>query len=103
MTMDMKTRYVVKGIGQEKTIQSVIKVWLNQQGKIERVEDRWDDQLPDGGIKNVSFLSPWSWVEYWGNWAFWAWSFVWWTRPWLVRWRISWQSRNFVRYKRTRC
>lgn len=86
--MDMKTRYVVKGIGKEQTISSVINIYLNSQGKIEKVEDKWDGKLPDSAIANVSFpqlMSPWWWLYYMEAWIFWLWSFVWYTRIWLVR------------------
>jgi hypothetical protein len=36
--MDMKTRYKVKGIGSEQTIESVIKIFTNEQGKIRGAE-----------------------------------------------------------------
>lgn len=67
--MDLKTRYVVKGIGQEKTISSKILIYLNNEGKIEKVQDKWDGQLPEGGIANVStywqLLNPlWWWHHY---------------------------------------
>ncbi|KAF1351002.1 hypothetical protein BDV97DRAFT_397967 [Delphinella strobiligena] len=53
IVMDMKTRYVVKGIGKEQTISSVINIYLNSQGKIEKVEDKWDGKLPDSAIANA--------------------------------------------------
>ncbi|KAJ4371255.1 hypothetical protein N0V83_004472 [Neocucurbitaria cava] len=53
MLMDLKTRYVVKGIGKEQTIQSVVAIHLDEQGKISKVEDRWDGKLPDGAISNA--------------------------------------------------
>ncbi|KAF1829139.1 hypothetical protein BDW02DRAFT_574255 [Decorospora gaudefroyi] len=51
--MNLKTRYVVKGIGKEQTIQSVIAISLDGEGKIKRVEDRWDGSLPEGSIANA--------------------------------------------------
>ncbi|PVI05145.1 hypothetical protein DM02DRAFT_611001 [Periconia macrospinosa] len=51
--MDLKTRYVVKGIGKEQTIQSVVAIYLDEQGKIARLEDRWNGKLPDGAISNA--------------------------------------------------
>ncbi|KAK4971935.1 hypothetical protein LTR66_011359 [Elasticomyces elasticus] len=53
ITMDLKTRYVVKGIGKEQTIASVIKIYLDSHGKIEKVEDKWDGKLPESGIANA--------------------------------------------------
>lgn len=53
--MDLKTRYVVKGVNQEKIVNS--KVFITTEGdKIARLEDRWDGELNDGGIKNVSWI-----------------------------------------------
>ncbi len=86
--MDMKTRYVVKGIGKEQTIQSVIAIHTDEQGKISKVEDKWDGKLPDGAISNVSsvfqLLSPFWWINYYLAWTFWLWSFTWETRVWRV-------------------
>ncbi|KAL1297193.1 hypothetical protein AAFC00_004763 [Neodothiora populina] len=53
ITMDMKTRYVVKGISKEQTIASVVNIFVNSEGKIEKVEDKWDGQLPDSAFKNA--------------------------------------------------
>ena len=52
--MDLRTRYVIKGIGKEQTIQSVVAIHLDEQGKIAKVEDKWDGKLPDSSIANVS-------------------------------------------------
>lgn len=87
--MNLKTRYVVKGIGKEQTINSVINIHTTADGKkIAKVEDKWDGNLPDSSISNVSsplqLLSP-TWVVNYGiGWGFWCWSFVWETRIWNV-------------------
>ena len=52
--MDMKTRYVVKGLGKEQTIASKINIFLTPDGKINKVQDKWDGELPDSTIANVS-------------------------------------------------
>jgi hypothetical protein len=87
--LDLKTRYVVKGIGKEQTIQSLVAIHTDEQGKISKVEDKWDGKLPEGGIANVSsafqLLSPFWWARYWEGWAFWVWSWTWETRAWRVR------------------
>ncbi|KAF2159381.1 hypothetical protein M409DRAFT_60847 [Zasmidium cellare ATCC 36951] len=50
--LDLKTRYVVKGINKEQTIQS--KVLIHTDGdKISKVEDKWDGKLPDSSITNA--------------------------------------------------
>jgi hypothetical protein len=52
--MDLKTKYVIKGVNTEKTIDSVVAIYLDKQGKIEKVEDRWGGDLPNSKIANVS-------------------------------------------------
>lgn len=89
ITLDLKTRYKVKGIGKETTISSKINIFTAPDGsRIEKVEDKWDGKLPESGIVDVSIvfqlLNPLWWVNYWIGWLLWAWSFVWWTRGWLV-------------------
>jgi hypothetical protein len=91
--MDLKTRYVIKGINKEQTINSKINIFTTADGsKIEKVEDKWDGQLPDSAIKDVSsvfqLLNPVWWFNYWLGWTFWLWSFVWYTRVWLVSPRV---------------
>lgn len=52
--MDMKTRYVIKGINKEQVVSSVVAIYLDGEGKIQKVQDKWDGKLPDGAIANVS-------------------------------------------------
>ena len=78
MLMDLRQCYVVKGIGKATEIQSTIAVWTDQ-GKITRVEDRWNGDLPDGAIKNVSLLNLLGLILWW------IWSLTWETRIWRVR------------------
>ena len=85
ITMDMKTMYKMKGVGKEQTIESVIKIFYDEKdGKIEKVEDRWNDELPEGSFKNVSPLNPWSWLHYGESWVWWTWSWTWDTWWWQV-------------------
>ena len=51
--MDLRTRYVIKGIGTEQTIQSLVAIHLDEQGNIKKVEDKWDGKLPEGSISEV--------------------------------------------------
>ena len=51
--MNLKTRYVIKGIGKEQTIQSVVAIHTDAEGKISKVEDKWDGKLPDSAIANA--------------------------------------------------
>lgn len=86
--MDLKTRYVVKGIGKEQIIESKVNIYVDGSGKISKVEDKWNGKLPESGFANVSGLSdlvnPFWWAKYAEGWAFWGWSLVWYTRPWMV-------------------
>jgi len=50
--MKLKTRYVVKGMGKEQTIDSLVDIH-HEGGKITRVEDKWDGEIQDSGIKNA--------------------------------------------------
>lgn len=87
--MDLKTRYVLKGIKKETVIASVVNIYTDNSGKISRVEDKWDGNLPDSSIANVSSVwtlaNPFWWANYSIAWGFWCWSWVWETTPWLVR------------------
>lgn len=91
--MDLKTRYVVKGIGKEQTINSKIKIWV-EGDKISKLHDEWDGKLPESGIVKVSerylpVLSPWWWLKYAEGWIFRLWSFTWSTLVWRVRLLVS--------------
>jgi len=51
ITMDLKTRYKVKGLGSEKVIESVIQIHTDAQGeKIVQVQDKWNGNLPEGAV-----------------------------------------------------
>ncbi|PVH78315.1 hypothetical protein DL98DRAFT_516811 [Cadophora sp. DSE1049] len=51
ITLDLKTRYKVKGIGAEKVIESVIKIHTDEKGeRVTGVEDRWNGNIPEGAI-----------------------------------------------------
>ncbi|KAL9603144.1 MAG: hypothetical protein Q9219_001347 [cf. Caloplaca sp. 3 TL-2023] len=84
--MDMKTRYVTKGISKEQIIESRINIFYDKDtNKITKVQDKWGGELPDSSFKNVSIeqlLDPWWWVHYAEGWAWWLWSFTWDTRWW---------------------
>lgn len=88
ITMDMRTRYVVKGIKKEQTIDSKIQIFYDRlTGKITKVEDKWDGKLPESSFQDVSLdrlFSFWWWVLYAEGWAWWTWSFTWGTLPWQV-------------------
>ena len=52
--MDLKTRYKIKGVGSEQTIESVVKIFTNGEGRITEVQDRWNDSIPEGPFAKVS-------------------------------------------------
>jgi hypothetical protein len=76
--MDMTTMYKVKGIGKETTITSKVNIF-HDNGKITRVEDKWDGNLPDSSIANVSnhyglnVFNPFFWLDYTFSWFFKIW------------------------------
>ena len=53
--MDLKTRYVIKGVGTEQTVDSKIKISYNEStGRITEVQDRWNDNIPTSSFATVS-------------------------------------------------
>lgn len=53
--VDLRMKYVVRGLGKEQVVNSVVAIFLDGRGKVERVEDRWGGKLPEGKVANVSF------------------------------------------------
>ncbi|KAL6712208.1 hypothetical protein ACN47E_000085 [Coniothyrium glycines] len=51
--LDLRSKYVIKGINKEQLIQSEVAIHLDEQGKIKKVEDKWNGKLPDGPISNA--------------------------------------------------
>jgi hypothetical protein len=92
--MDLKTRYVIKGIGKEQTIASKVMIFYDKSsGKITKVQDKWNGKLPESSFTNVSvdqLLSLWWWVHYSESWGWWVWSFTWEMRWWQVRALVYW-------------
>lgn len=90
--LDLKTRYVVKGIKKEQIISSKVFIHYDKlTNNITKVEDRWDGKLPDSSFTSVSLdqlFSPWWWVHYAEGWAWYMWSFTWDTWWWQVRVKI---------------
>lgn len=96
--MEMSNKYVVKGIKKEQVVNSVVRIFLGQDGKIEKVEDRWNGTLPEGAISDVSqrsqgsLLNPLA-VARWtakagSDMAWWAFCNLSWWSPFLVRPRL---------------
>lgn len=50
---ELSNKYVVKGIKKEQVMDSKVKIYVGSDGKIEKVEDRWNDNLPEGGISEA--------------------------------------------------
>ena len=88
ISMDLRTRYVVKGISKEQTVNSKVNISYDKAtGKITKVEDKWDGKLPDSSFTNVSIaqlLSPWWYLHYAESWGWRLWSFTWDTWWWQV-------------------
>jgi len=57
---------VIKGLGKEQLIQSEVAIHLDAEGKIAKVEDKWDGKLPDSSIANVSHFT---WTCWWDSYA----------------------------------
>ena len=53
IVLDLKTRYKIKGIGSEQTIESVVKIFTDGEGKIIEVQDRWNGNIPEGAFTKV--------------------------------------------------
>ncbi|KAJ4420393.1 hypothetical protein N0V82_004382 [Gnomoniopsis sp. IMI 355080] len=51
--LEMSNKYVVKGIKKEQIMNSVVRIHVGQDGKIEKVEDRWNGKLPEGAISDA--------------------------------------------------
>jgi len=51
ITMELKTRYKVKGIGTEQVIESRVEIFTDAEGKmITELQDRWNGELPEGAV-----------------------------------------------------
>ncbi|KLU90429.1 hypothetical protein MAPG_10283 [Magnaporthiopsis poae ATCC 64411] len=48
--LEVSNRYVVRGIGKAHVIDSVVNIQIGEDGRIEKVQDRWNDKLPDGVV-----------------------------------------------------
>lgn len=52
ISFDLSNFYKVKGIGKEQLVNSKVNIFV-EDGKITRVEDKWDGKLPDSAISNA--------------------------------------------------
>ena len=57
MEMKLKTRYKVKGVGSEQTIESLIQVeTLGSEGgemRVKKVFDKWDGSIEEGPVRKA--------------------------------------------------
>ncbi|KAF2137664.1 uncharacterized protein K452DRAFT_301838 [Aplosporella prunicola CBS 121167] len=53
ITMELKTRYIVKGAKSSTTIKSVVSIYTDSTGQITKVEDKWNDEVADSTIVNA--------------------------------------------------
>ncbi|KAK1780618.1 hypothetical protein QBC45DRAFT_323097 [Copromyces sp. CBS 386.78] len=51
----LHNKYTLPSINKQQDIHSLVKIWVDSNGKIDRVEDRWDGQLPEGALSEVVF------------------------------------------------
>ncbi|KAK3497213.1 uncharacterized protein B0T23DRAFT_426348 [Neurospora hispaniola] len=51
----LHNRYTLPPINKTQDIHSLVKIWVDGNGKIARVEDRWDGELPDGALNETVF------------------------------------------------
>jgi len=57
LDIELRNRYTAKGINKTKEIASLVQVFVDGDGKIERVVDRWDGKgLPEGFVGEVCLL-----------------------------------------------
>jgi len=52
--LELSNKYVVKGIKKEQVMDSIVKIYVGSDGKIEKVEDKWNGKLPEGAFSEVS-------------------------------------------------
>ncbi|KAF4973931.1 hypothetical protein FZEAL_9117 [Fusarium zealandicum] len=50
ISLKLSNKYVLKGVKSEKIMDSVVDIHVAPDGKIERVEDKWNDKLPQGAF-----------------------------------------------------
>ncbi|KAF4461138.1 hypothetical protein FALBO_12073 [Fusarium albosuccineum] len=50
LSLKLSNKYVLKGLKTEKVMDSVVDIHVGPDGKIERVEDKWNGTLPQGAI-----------------------------------------------------
>ncbi|WDK23624.1 hypothetical protein CGRA01v4_14916 [Colletotrichum graminicola] len=51
--LELKNSYTVKGVKTEQTMESVVQIEVGDDGKIVKVNDKWNNNLPDGAFSQV--------------------------------------------------
>jgi len=51
--LDLRNRYTLKGVKTDQEIGSRVRIFVGDDGLIERVEDRWDGKLPEGPVSEA--------------------------------------------------
>ncbi|KAK1460790.1 hypothetical protein CMEL01_15087, partial [Colletotrichum melonis] len=51
--LELKNSYTVKGIKTEQTMESVVQIQVGDDGKIVKVNDKWNNDLPEGAFSQV--------------------------------------------------
>jgi len=49
----LSNKYTLKGLKKDHVVDSVVNVYVRDDGKISKVEDKWNGKLPDGPISEV--------------------------------------------------
>ncbi|KAF9871967.1 hypothetical protein CkaCkLH20_10599 [Colletotrichum karsti] len=51
--LNLKNKYTVKGIKSEQTMESVVQIQVGDDGKIAKVNDKWNNELPDNAFSQA--------------------------------------------------
>jgi len=54
--MELRNKYTIKGFGYDQTIDSTVLIHMGSDGKIDKVEDKWNGELPSGPVSEVRDL-----------------------------------------------
>ena len=57
IVMELSNKYTVKGIGKDQIVNSIVRIHLGADDRIDKVEDRWNNKLPEGTVSEVGFMS----------------------------------------------
>lgn len=58
--ISLSNKYTAKGTSVEHVIDSIVRIHVAPDGRIEEVEDRWNDILPEGAFSQVSYTRVYS-------------------------------------------